>query len=109
MALVKLKMEDDFISFKINKFIVMLFDYGLISTNEYNRYIYGTTDERKIRLTKYGLSIGIISRLEADEQLNNLEFDEFNNLQSTPQFEEFLLTVNDFYRFEIGRYIGNRE
>jgi hypothetical protein len=106
LALVKLKMEDDFVSFKINKFIVMLFDYGLISTDEYNRYIYGTTDEKKIRLTKYGLSVGMISRLENDEQLNNLEFDEFNNLRATPAFEEFLLSVNDFYRFEIRRYIG---
>ncbi len=106
LALVKLKMEDDFVSFKINKFIVMLFDYDLISTDEYNRYIYGTTDERKIRLTKYGLSVGMVSRLEEDKQLHNLEFDEFNNLRAMPAFEEFLLTVNDFYRFEIRRYIG---
>lgn len=106
LAVVKLKMEDDFVSFKINKFIVMLFDYGLISADEYNRYIYGTTDEKKIQLTKYGLSVGMISRLEEDGQLDNLEFDEFNNLRATPALEEFLLTVNDFYRFEIRRYIG---
>lgn len=106
LALVKLKMEDDFVSFKINKFIVMLFDYGFISTNEYNKYIYGTTDEQKIRLTKYGLSVGMISKLEKDNQLHNLEFDEFNNLRAKPAFDEFLLTVNDFYKFEIRRYIG---
>jgi len=105
LAVVKLKMEDDFISFKINKFIIMLFDYGLISANEYNRYIYGTTDEKKIRLTKYGLSVSIIARLEEDGQLDNLKFDEFNNLRATQEFEEFLLTINDFYRFEIRRYI----
>jgi hypothetical protein len=73
--------------------------------DEYNRYIYGTTNEKKIQLTKYGLSVGIISKLEVDEQLDNLEFDEFNNLRATPAFEEFLLTVNDFYKFEIKRYI----
>lgn len=105
LSVVKLKMEDDFVSFKINKFIVMLFDFGLISADEYNRYIYGTTDEKKIRLTKYGLSVGIISRLQKDGQLDNLVFDEFNNLRATPAFEDFLLTVNDFYRFEIRRYI----
>lgn len=105
LAVVKLKMEDDFVSFKVNKFIVMLFDYGLISDDEYNRYIYGTADEKKIRLTKYGLSVGMISRLQEDGQIDNLEFDEFNNLRAKPAFEEFLLTVNDFYRFEIRRYI----
>jgi hypothetical protein len=106
LAVVKLKMEDDFVSFKINKFIVMLFDYNLISEEDYNRYIYGATDERKIRLTRCGLSVNMISRLQADGQLDNLEFDEFNNLRATPAFEEFLLTVNDFYRFEIRRYIN---
>lgn len=105
LSMVKLKMEDDFVSFKINKFIVMLFDYDLISTDEYNKYIYGTTDKKKIKLTKYGLSVGMISRLQEDKQLNNLEFDEFNNLRANPAFEEFLLTVNDFYRFEIRRLI----
>ena len=106
LAVVKLKMEDDFVGFKLNKLIVMLFDYDLISVSEYNRYIYGTTDERKIQLTKYGLSVSMIARLEADGQLGNLQFDNFNNLQATPAFEDYLLTVNDFYRFEIGRYIG---
>ncbi|MHB8058109.1 MAG: DEAD/DEAH box helicase family protein [Desulfuromonadaceae bacterium] len=106
LAVVKLKMEDDFVSFKINKFIVMLYDYGLISTDEYNRYIYGTIDAKKIRLTKYGLSVGIVSRLGEDGQLDNLEFDECNNLRAKPALDQFLLTVNDFYRFEIRRYIG---
>jgi len=106
LAVVKLKMEDDFVGFKLNKFIVMLFDYDLISVAEYNRYIYGTTDERKIQLTKYGLSVSMIARLEAAGQLGNLQFDDFNNLRATPEFEDYLLTVNDFYRFEIGRYIG---
>jgi len=106
VAVVTLKLDDDFVGFKLNKFIVMLFDYDLISVAEYNRYIYGTTDERKIQLTKYGLSVSMIARLEAAGQLGNLQFDDFNNLRATPEFEDYLLTVNDFYRFEIGRYIG---
>ena len=105
LAIVKLKMEDDFVGFKLNKLIVMLFDYGLISVSEYNRYIYGTADERKIQLTKYGLSVSMIARLEVDGQLGNLIFDDFNNLKATPSFKEYLMTVNDYYRFEISRYI----
>jgi len=105
LAVVKLKMEDDFVRFKLNKFIVMLSDWGLISKDDYNRYIYGTTDNAMIRLTKYGLSVSMISRLEEAGQLGNLEFDEFNNLRGTPALEEFLLSVNDFFRFEIKRYI----
>jgi len=106
LAIVKLKMEDDFISFKLNKFIVMMFDYKLITTDEYNLYIYGTTDQKKIGLTKFGLSVSLISRLENDGQLNNLSFDEFNNLKGNPDFNIFVNSIDDFYKFEIRRYIN---
>lgn len=106
LAIVKLKIEEDFISFKINKAIVMLYEYDLISKDEYNKYIYGTNDEKKIELTKYGLSISLISRLEKDGQLNNLYFDEYNNLKANPIFELFKDGIDDFYRFEINRYLN---
>jgi hypothetical protein len=106
LAIVKLKMEDDFISFKLNKFIVMLFDFKLISTDDYNLYIYGTTNKNKIDLTKYGLSINLISRLESDNQLKNIYFDANNNLSGNSEFKIFIDDVDDFYKFEINRYLS---
>lgn len=106
LAIVKLKMEDDFISFKLNKFIVMMFDYKIITNDEYNLYIYGTTDKKKISLTKYGLSISLISRLERDGQLENISFDQFNNLKGNTNFEIFINSIDDFYKFEISRYLN---
>jgi hypothetical protein len=105
LAVVKLKMENDFISFKLNKFIEMMYDYEIIPKDDYDLYIYGTTDEKKISLTKYGLNISLISRLEKDGQLNNLYFDEFNNLKGNSFFESFINSIDDFYRFEINRYL----
>ncbi|MCX6159056.1 MAG: DEAD/DEAH box helicase [Ignavibacteriae bacterium] len=105
LAIVKLKMEEDFISFKLNKFIVMMFDYNIIGKSEYNLYIYGTTDEYKISLTKYGLSLSLISRLERDGQLNNIDFDEYNNLRGNSEFDVFVNSIDDFYKFEISRYL----
>jgi superfamily II DNA or RNA helicase len=106
LAIVKLKMEDNFISFKLNKFIVMLMDFKLISTNEYNKYIYGTTDEKRIALTKYGMSINLITRIIKDSQLENIYFDEYNNLKGNDKFKHFLTTIDDFYRFEINRHLN---
>ena len=105
LAIVKLKLEDDFISFKLNKFIVMLYDFGLVSKDDYHLYIYGTIDVKKIELNKYGLNIGLISRLQNDDQIKNLYFDEFNNLKASKKFIEYLNTLNDFQRFEINRFI----
>lgn len=106
LAIVKLKMEDDFVSFKLNKFIIMMYDFGLITLNDYNRYIYGTTDQNKINLTKIGLSVSLISRLEEDDQLKYLYFDTYNNLKSSTEFEAYKLSANDFYRFEIERFLN---
>ncbi|WP_294962308.1 DEAD/DEAH box helicase family protein [uncultured Flavobacterium sp.] len=106
LAIIKLKMEDDFISFKLNKFIIMLYDYKLISLDDYNKYIYGTTNQYKIDLSKIGLSVSLISRLEADNQLQYLYFDDYNNLRSRPEFENYKNSVDDFYRFEIERFLN---
>lgn len=105
-AIVKLKIEEDFISYKVNKFIVFMHDYKLISDNEYNMYIYGTIDEKKISLTKFGLNIGLIARLQKDNQLSNLELDEYNNLTSNNDFKRYLDSLNDFQRFEIEKFIS---
>ena len=99
-------MEDDFVSFKLNKLIVMMYDYDLITKDDYNLYVYGTIDQNKIDLTKIGLSVSLISRLEADGQLQYLYFDQYNNLKSNPQFEAYKTSANDFYRFEIERFLN---
>ena len=104
-SVVKLKIEDDFISFKLNKFIVFMYDYLIITKDEYHNYIYGTTDENKIELTKFGLTIGLIERLQNDNQLINLSFDENKNLTSNSEFKNYLETLNDFQRFEIERFL----
>lgn len=103
LAIVKIELENKFVQHKLNKFIVMLHDFDLISDDEYNLYTYGTTEETKIALTRFGLSMSLISRLERDEQLNNLYFDEFNNLVANEKFKEFICTIDDYYRYEINR------
>lgn len=105
-AIVKLKIEDDFISFKLNKFIVFLYDYELISDDVYNKYVYGTTDKKIISFSKFGLNISLISRLEKDNQIVNLSFDSNNNLRANKSFRLYLNTLSDFKRFEIERFIN---
>ena len=105
LAIVKLKIENNFISFKLNKFITMLYDFKLISEDEYNQYIYGTTNIEKSKLRKIGLSNNLISKLEADNQLKNIKIDENNIVTTLPEFENYRNSVNDFYRFEIDKFL----
>ena len=105
LAVVKIKMEEDFVSFKLNKLIVMMHDFNLISDDEYNSYIYGTTDQNKINLSKYGLSVSLITRLENKDQLKNISFDQFNNLKGNVEFDAFMSSIDDFFRFELNRHL----
>lgn len=105
ICIIKLKLEDSFISFKLNKFIVFLYDYGLISEKEYHKYIYGTTDVNKIALTKLGLGCSLLTRLDNDGQLKNLLFDSNRNVITNKDFENYVETIDDFYRFEIERIL----
>lgn len=105
LAIVKLKMEDDFVSFQLNKFITMMYDFNLISEDDYNLYIYGTKEKSKSTLRKIGLSGSLITRLEDDGQLDNIAVDKFNNISINESFKKYKDSVDDFYRFEINRFL----
>ena len=105
IAIVKQKMEEDFVSFKLRMFFQLMLDYSILSDEEYYEILYGTTDRKKIYLVKTGLTINIINRLEKDNQLENITFDRYGNLSINEQFEVYLDSVDDFYRFELSRLL----
>ncbi len=103
LAIIKLELENQFIHYKLNKFIEMLHDFELINNDVYNSYVYGTTDINKIHLARYGLSMSLINRLESHGQLSNISLDAHNNLISNEAFKSFTSSVDDFFRYEILR------
>ena len=105
LAIVKLKNEDDFLSYKFNKFVELLHDYGLISDDEYNFTTYGTEDELEIRLVKQGLPIHLVSKLTYDQQLQNLNFDENNIIHCNSSFIEYYSSLDDFYQYQVDKYV----
>ncbi len=105
LAIIKLKIEDDFLSYKFNKFVELLHDYGLITDDEYNFTTYGTEDEKEIRLVKQGLPIHLVSKLTNDDQLTNLYFDENNIIHSKENFKSYYDKLDDFYKYQIDKYV----
>jgi hypothetical protein len=106
LAIVKLQMEDNFISYTLNRFIEMMHDYKLIKDQEYNLHIYGTENPKNIDFIKFGLGSSLISRLDSDGQLENLYIDDFGNLKCNEKFESFLEDIDDFYKFQIEKFIS---
>lgn len=105
IAIVKQKIEEDFVSFKLRMFFQLMLDYSILSEDEYYEIFYGTTDRKKIYLVKTGLTINLINRLEKDNQLQNITFDRNGNLVTNALFDAYLKGADDFYRFELSRFL----
>lgn len=105
LAIVKLKIEEDFVSFKLNKLINFMHDFGLISKNEYNLHTYGTENEELIKLSKIGLNVNIISKLIEDNQNEKIGVDDYSNLIPRDGFKEYVKQQSELFQFEINKYL----
>lgn len=106
LAIVKLQIEDNFISHTLNRFVEMMHDYKLITDQEYNLHIYGTENPKNIDFIKLGLSNSLISRLDSDGQLKNISIDNYGNLKYNEEFKKFLENIDNFYKFQISKFIS---
>lgn len=100
-----MKIEEDFVSFKLNKLINFLYDFGLITKSEYNLNTYGTDNEELINLTKIGLNVNIISKLKEDNQYENIKFTNIGNLEVNNQFKEYLNNQSELFKFEVNKFL----
>ncbi len=105
IALVKIKMESDFVAYTLNEYVSLLNDLRLLTEEEYNIFIYGSSKKRNTEFTKLGLSGSLINRLEKDNQLENINIDDFGQITATARFKEYLGKQDDLTRFEISKYI----
>ena len=103
LAIVKLKIEEDFVSYKLNSLVAFLHDFGIITQEYYNKYIYGTNDDRLITLAKFGLSINLVLKLQKDNKISHLDFDNNGNLKviNKDLFYHYLENQPLLFQFEI--------
>lgn len=108
IAIAKLKIEEDFVSFKLNSLIAFLYEFKIISEEYYHSYIYGTTNIDIIKLVRFGLSVNVINKLEKDNQISNLKFDKNGNLilNDENQFNIYLSKQSELFQFEIKKYLN---
>lgn len=99
LSVVKVCLEEDFVNYKLNNFFNLMLDLALISIDEYNEAVLGTTNPNKIRLVNLGLSINMVNRLEEDEQLENITYDSFGNLTKNESINEYLNSLDEYSKF----------
>lgn len=107
IAISKINLEENFISYDLTKFVEFLYKNNFITESTYNLFMYWTEDEKLIKLTKTWLSMSLIQKLDDANQINNLSFDNNGNLVWNKAFNNYINSLDDFDKFEITRYIFN--
>lgn len=106
ISLIKIKLEEDFVSFKLKKLITFLYDFQIIDENTYYKAIYGSDDKEIIDLTRIGLNPNVIRILKNSNQIENISFDDNGNLTSNDDFVNFFNVQPELLKFEINKYIS---
>ncbi|MDL5027827.1 DEAD/DEAH box helicase [Vibrio sp. TMPB1044] len=105
IALVKIKIESDFVSYTLNEYVNILFELDLINEKEYELHIYGTTKKSNSEFIKIGLSGSLINKLDRDNQIVNLTINEFGIIEHNQKFRDYLVKQDDLIQFEVSKYI----
>ncbi|MBD0780390.1 DEAD/DEAH box helicase [Pseudoalteromonas flavipulchra] len=105
LALVKLKMESDFVSYTLNEYVSLLKEFEVISEDDYNIFVYGTSKKRNTDLTKLGLSGALIKKLDSDNQIENINVDKYGHVSANQLFLSYLNKQDDLIKFEIMKYL----
>lgn len=105
LLIIKHSIEQQFVTYTLNKFIQFLFDIEMMDIKIYNFIMYGCVDESEIKYIKIGIPLNIVSILKKDDQLKNIIQDEYNNFIATEKFKQYYQTLDDFKKFVIEKYI----
>ncbi len=105
IALIKIKIESDFLSFVLYRFANVLYESELLTEQEYNLFIYGTSSRKSNEFIKLGLSSNIVNSLEANGQLVNLGISQSGSIIANENFNNFLSDQDDLFKFEILKFI----
>lgn len=105
IAIVKQKIEEDFVNYKLFKFVQFLKDVELLSDEQYWLIMYGTKNKEYLNLMKKGVPIHLLIRLSNDGQIKNISISEVGNIMQNHEFKYYKETVDDITKFEINKYL----
>jgi hypothetical protein len=105
LAIVKLKIEEDFVSYKLVKLIQFLHDFNIIPDDYYNQYMYGTVEETVINLVQQGLGVNVVKKIYDDHQIDNLYWDKNGNLKAKKEFITYMNGLSPLVKFEIEKHL----
>ncbi|EDK26453.1 hypothetical protein VSWAT3_05916 [Vibrionales bacterium SWAT-3] len=80
-------------------------DLEIISEEEYELHIYGTTNKSNSEFVKLGLSGSLINKLDKDNQMVNLTINSHGLVEYNSAFIRYINMQDDLIKFEISKFI----
>lgn len=103
-AIIKLQLDEEFVSYELMLLISTLKEFGIISQSQFDYFFYGTADENEIDILRLGISRTTYQLLKEDGQLKNIEFDKFGNPRANLGLKEYIQTKKGIEKFELEQF-----
>lgn len=104
IAIIKLQIDDEFVDFEIGLLVNSLREFNIISDDLYNLFMFGTNDIKELQISQLGLSKNLYNTLKKDNQIQNIEFDDFYNPRANQHLREYILSKQGIEKFELEQY-----
>lgn len=106
LAVVKLQTDEDFLGHEISLLINTLLVFEIITQDQYNEFYYGTKIDKELQILQLGISRTIFNQLKKDNQVKNIEFDQFGNAKANKVLKDYITVQNGLYKFELEQYFN---
>ena len=104
LAVIKIQTDEDFINHEITLLLSTLKEFEIITENQFNYFLYGTFDKKEIEVLRLGISRNIYQSLKANNQIENIGFDEFGNTYANEHLKSYIDKKTGIEKFELEQF-----
>ena len=104
LAIIKIQTDEDFIGHEITLLLNTLKEFGIISEQQFNYFLYRTLDDKEIEILKLGISRNIYQLLKEDNQIQNIEFDKYGNARANEELFKYIKQKSGIDQFELEQF-----
>lgn len=104
LAIVKIQTDEDFIGHEITLLLSTLKEFGIITEEQFNYFLYRTLDNKEIEILKLGISRNVYQLLKEDNQIQNIEFDIYGNPRANEELFKYIKQKSGIEQFELEQF-----
>lgn len=106
LALVKIKIENDFVSYTLNECVKFLYLGEVLTKDTFEKFVYGSSNRIGSKLAQLGIGGALINKIDRDGMIAEVKVNEWGRIEMSERFSSYLKNQDDLFQFEIGKYLS---